>query len=163
MKTVAERLIERCSRPGGASRHELIMYVDRPQRPVARQRLEELLQTGQLFRFKRPAAGGRGNPAQQYFTNQQEGERWAASTAIKPRNPVRKKPPHPPTPITISAKPKAGPVLAAGAEVVVPAGLRPTVLQGMPAFDPRFQVDPSTRVVGGFASLGPGRYLDGKV
>lgn len=38
--------------------------------------------------------------------------------------------------------------------------VKPVVVPGMPAFDLRYQVDPSTRVVGGFASLGPGRYLE---
>ena len=31
----------------------------------------------------------------------------------------------------------------------------------MPAFDSRYGVDPATRVVGGFQSLGMGKYLDG--
>jgi len=39
-----------------------------------------------------------------------------------------------------------------------PNGVR-VVVQPMIHYDPRYQVDPSTRVVGGFASAGIGRYL----
>lgn len=43
-------------------------------------------------------------------------------------------------------------------EIIVPAEVK-RVVGPTHAFDPRFQVDPRTRVVGGFATMGIGRYL----
>lgn len=62
-----------------------------------------------------------------------------------------------PAPVLIKAKPNTKPT--AEREVIVPDTAIFTRCPS-PAFDARFQIDPATRVVGGFATMGIGRYLD---
>ena len=155
MRTVADKLIERCGRPGGASRHELIMYVDHSQRPVAREQLEELVAAGTILRFTRPAAGGRGNPAQQFFTKQQDGERWANcfnTLARKPGQPVQPRPAKPKNFATLTdpSNRKAAhwaslPSQSAPQKVVIPAGLKAKVLPSAPVYA-RHQLPPDAVV-----------------
>jgi hypothetical protein len=169
--TIASRIINRCSRPSGASRHELTSHLfDAVQRPEARQCLDELVDAGLVLRFTRPACGGRGQPAKQYFTDAECGAKWAAAVAVVPRHAPQPKSTYRAKPITISDKrrhagvflppgPVRSTVLPADAPVIVPANVKRTVCPSH-AYDSRYQIDPSTRVVGGFASAGIGRYLD---
>lgn len=165
MKSIADRIMAKAARPDGASRHELTSHLFMaPQRPEERKRLDELVDAGKLHRFTRQPYGGRGNPAQQFFADPAAGERWAAANPL-PRDPKSKpRSTYKAIPLTVSDKQRRKGVVQAtlesAAEAIVPPGLKPQVLDGMPAFDPRYQVDPKTRVIGGFASLGPGRYLE---
>lgn len=51
------------------------------------------------------------------------------------------------------------PAPAPAVEIVIPADVKRTRCPA-PAFDSRYQIDPSERVLGGFATLGVGRYLE---
>lgn len=162
--TIADKIIERCSRPGGSDRASLVALFRQYQRTEARQRIDALVASGDVLRFTRRPTNGKGRDAQQFFTDAADGARWAGASVIEPRpesvrKAARKANPKP-VPITFS-KAKRTLSLPADAVAVVPAGVKRTV-QLMPSFDPRYQVDPSTRVLGGFASAGIGRYLDGK-
>jgi hypothetical protein len=162
--SVTDRIIARCSRPEGCDRSTLVAQFRQYQRQIVRQRIDEMVAGGELLRFTRRTSNGRGRDSQQYFTDAADGQRWAAATVIEPRQSnvrkaARKKADYKPVPLVIS-KPKGEAAVFASAPAVVPAGLKPTVLPGMPKFDARYQVDPSTRVAGGFASAGIGRYLD---
>ena len=182
MKTLAERILAKASRPGGASAAQLTTSLfDAVHRPQARQRMHELLVSKHLLMFSRPAVK-KGRPAEQYFTDPEAGAKWAAckQPELRPHSrqkAERKKSPAQPkaskqmnfaTLVDPSNRKKGAhwaslPSKSAPQVVVVPAGLKAKVLPGALGYDPRFQVDPSTRVVGGFASMGPGRYLDGSV
>lgn len=164
--SIAEKILERCSRPEGSDRASLVALFRQYQRTEARHRIDQLVDTGDVLRFTRRPANGKGRDAQQYFTDAADGQRWASEQNVEPRaasvrKAARKAKPNP-VPLTISKKRERVTVLAADADadVIVPAGLKVQVIPGMPAVDPRYQVDPGTRVVGGFASLGPGRYLE---
>lgn len=166
--SIAEKILERCSRPGGSDRASLVALFGHLQRKTARQCIDDMVASGDVLRFTRRPANGKGRDAQQYFTDAADGQRWASEQNVEPRaasvrKALRKAAPKP-VPLTISKKRERVTVLAADADadadVIVPAGLKVQVIPGMPAVDPRYQVDPNTRVVGGFASLGPGRYLE---
>jgi hypothetical protein len=125
--------------------------------------------------FSRPAVN-KGRPAEQYFTDPDAGAKWAAckrpelrphsrQKAERKQQPKASKPTNFATLTDPSSRVKGAhwaslPSKSAPQVVVVPAGLKAKVLPGALGYDPRFQVDPSTRVVGGFASMGPGRYLE---
>jgi hypothetical protein len=156
-KNIADRILEKASRPGGVSRHEVTSNtVDRKDRGAASNALEALVQAGAVRLFQRPAKGGTGHPSRQYFVHAADGERWASEVQIKPTKPA----PLPRNFATIGAKSRAV-SLPPDAEVIVPNDVRVQYGPSHP-FDSRYQIDPATRVVGGFASAGIGRYLDSK-
>jgi hypothetical protein len=168
MRTVREQILHRASQPGGDSRSRIIASFSVPRRDVGRTTLDAMVEAGEVIRAQRPAAHVRGMPAVQYFTDPAEARKWERSADKSPRpKPAKPKPSNFAT-LTDPSNRKQGahwaslPSKSAPQPVVIPAGLKPKVVPGMPAFDARYQVDPSTRVVGGFASMGVGRYLDGK-
>lgn len=155
-------LEEHAAKPGGVSAPEagkaLEITTDR-----AGTQLWQLVRRGRLF-----SASVWGWP-KRYFSTLDAAEAWRESTP--PRTPEKKqRKPTPPkkgkavfnlskqsavaAPVTIKPS-KAGPV-------IYPPGLKITRCPSQPAFGPagRIYVDPKTKIVGGFQSLGPGRYME---
>jgi hypothetical protein len=165
MRTVREQILYRAGRPGGDSRYGIIGSFSVPRRDAGRTMLDEMVAAGEVIRAQRPAAHGRGMPAVQFFTDPAEARKWEQSADLSPRpKPAKLKPMNFATLVDPSNRKKgahwASLPSKSAPQAITPAGVKRTVVPGMPAFDARYQVDPSTRVVGGFASMGPGRYLD---
>jgi hypothetical protein len=74
---------------------------------------------------------------------------------VKPAKQAKPKP----QPMPRAAQPWTPPQPKELPAPIIPAGVKPTVIPA-PKFDKRYQVDPSTRVLGGFATMGIGRYLE---
>jgi hypothetical protein len=162
-RPVSEMVAEKASRPGGISRSDLLGYFHGDRREEASLALEALAGSGEICRATRPAAGGRGMPAVRFFGTAAEGAEWIAEGDGRKR--VVKKPQQlskPLAPLQEQTAGKAWRNLQQRLEpgpTVVPDHVKRTVCPS-PQFDARFQIDPRQRVVGGFASMGPGRYLD---
>lgn len=136
--SIAEKILERCSRPGGSDRASLVALFGHLQRKTARQCIDDMVASGEVLRFTRRPSNGKGRDAQQYFTDAADGQRWAREQNVEPRaasvrKAARKAKPNP-VPITIIKK--RGSVLspAADAEVIVPAGVRTKVLPSAPVY-----------------------------
>lgn len=138
--SIAEKILERCSRPGGSDRASLVALFRQYQRTEAKHRIDQLVDTGDVLRFTRRPSNGKGRDAQQYFTDAADGQRWAGEQNVEPRaasvrKALRKAAPKPnPVPLTISKKRERVTVLAADAEVIVPAGVRTKVLPSAPVY-----------------------------
>ena len=157
-KPVRDLLLGKIERGNGLQPALLISRFAHERRDEARAQLEKLIGEGVVLCVTRPSATG--SQAKRLFTDKAKAERWQAE-------PDRRSIP--------TYKPeRQGKKLAPVHEQTKGLGWRthkdqPAKLQGpvqhtvqlMPAFDPRYQCDPKERVIGGFASLGPGRYLDG--
>jgi hypothetical protein len=157
--SLAKRILARAARPGGVSRHEVLSHlIDRKDRPSTARLFDALVKSGELMLYTRPAkGGGTGQPSRQYFANAEDGERWRDEVVRAP-----KQAPAPKLNFATLVKPSnrsKSATLEADAPVVVPKGVKVQVGPSHP-FDARYQLDPATRITGGFQSLGPGRYLE---
>lgn len=92
-----------------------------------------------------------GEPARREKRREESKRLEAARDARKRRRPVSQW-------VNVTAKPK--PIKASPKqEIIVPADVK--VIQGPSvSYDLRYQLEPGTRVLGGFATLGIGRYLE---
>lgn len=150
MSKITERILEKASRPGGASAADLTTGLfDAVMRPQARERMQELIDAKKLLMFTRAPVGGRGMNARQYFTDPNEGHKWVACTApeLRPQSYRKRqqKVAYKAVPLTVSDKRRRegvklppGPVkskaLAEAAPVIVPAGVRTKVLPSAPVY-----------------------------
>jgi hypothetical protein len=161
-KSLAERLIARASAPGGASPEQIRSTHKTEHRLLAVEELARLVAAGRVLEFHRPALGGLGRASRRYFTDPVAGRQWVAEAADAPRrvaNATKLRDLREQTEGRAWRNLKPA-VQAEPRKVHVPATVKRTVAHTA-QFDPRFQCDPRERIVGGFASLGPGRYLDG--
>ena len=125
------RIAALAARPTGVTWRHARDIAQHCDRPTARVEFDRLAPT----LHSRP--DGRYT---RYFASAADAAAW-----VRPVAPVRKptRPPRQPAPAAVAAH--------AGPRVVLAAGW---------THDPRYQLAPGERVVGGFATLGMGRYLD---
>jgi hypothetical protein len=144
--TLADRILARAGRPGGCSRHEIVSHmVDRKDCREAGAVLEELVKSGAILRFTRPAkGGGSGQPAKQYFTHAEDGDRWVAEVVRMPKAPKAPSD-YVAQPFVINYKRSKAVSLKPAAEPVVPAGVKVTVLPSAPVYA-RHQLPPGAVV-----------------
>jgi pentatricopeptide repeat protein len=155
--TLAARILARADGPGGASKQELVRgLVDYKRYDEAKELIEQMLRAGTLHRFTRPTSG---QPAQRFFTHRHHGEHWCGSAIVSRRKPAPKPGNFATLTPQVNQTRSRAVVLPKTAEVVVPKGLKVQYGPSHP-WDSRYQIDPATKVVGGFQSLGPGRYLE---
>ncbi len=165
-KPMREILMSKVSRPDGMSREDIVNRIKGSRRSEGAQVLDQLVGEGVIHRAQ--STGGPGRPAVRYFSDKADAERWKTSrveakkadtTKTKLKGLASKAL----APLTAQAAGKAWRNLQQRLEptpAIVPATVKRTVCPSV-SFDPRFQCDPRQRVVGGFATMGPGRYLDG--
>lgn len=151
MRTIREQILHRTSQPGGDSRSRIIGSLNPPRRAVGRTTLDELVESGQVIRARRPAAHKHGTPAEQYFTDPAEARKWEKSADLSPRpKPAKPKPSNFAT-LTDPSNRKTGahwaslPSKSAPQPVVIPAGLKPKVLPSAPVYA-RHQLPPDAAV-----------------
>jgi len=167
MRTVVERIESWAGRDCGASRRDLRDACAPGQRDEFTRTLDEMIAAGQVHSVKHPSADGR-MASTRFFTDEVQGALWAASVDTtqreraapppRPKLPSRRKLPLRRLKLTDVAhnllqRPNGG-------EAVIPAGVRVTICPSAPVYS-RHQLPPGERVIGGFASMGIGRYLDG--
>ena len=161
-KPVRDLLLGKIERGNGLQPALLISRFAHERRDEARAQLEKLIGEGVVLCVTRPSATG--SQAKRLFTDKAKAERWQAEPdrrsipTYKPERQGRKLAPVQEQPVGLGWRKIAAP---ADRPVVVPEGVRHTVLPSAPAYDARYQCDPKERVIGGFASMGIGRYLDG--
>ena len=166
LKPMRDRIAAKVNRPEGMSRHDIRSGFDGKgnDRDNALATLDAMLGEGVVFLFSRAPLGGQGRRSERYFLSHELGKAWASKPDGRAA-PVRKlaKPKQRLTSIVEQTDGRAWRNLTqrpADGAAVISAGTKHTVLH-TPQFDARYQCDPKERVIGGFASLGPGRYLDG--
>jgi hypothetical protein len=157
---VRAKVLELVSRPCGASRTEITCALRVERRAAARLVLNELIEAGAVREcwmlsenHRRLVRVFAGPPAPGWLTGPRQVKK-AQPKAVRPK----------PAPVAAvqlprSAQPWQPPQPKALPEPIIPPGVKRTVAPA-PLFDHRYQVDPATRVVGGFATLGMGRYLN---
>ena len=173
---VRAKVLELVSRPCGASRTEITSALRVERRAFARVVLNELIAAGAVREcwmlsdhHRRLVRMFAGPPAPGWMS----GPRQVKKAPPKAARPKPAKLPRGTQPKAASLKPAAAapvqlprsaqpwqpPQPKALPPVIIPANVKRTVAPA-PLFDHRYQVDPATRVVGGFATLGMGRYLN---
>ena len=152
--TPRNRILRRCSRPEGAAAAQIGHCFRHDERDESRVVRDQLVAEGVLHRITQNSVGHSGQPPARYFTNLADGKVWQGCPRPKaaPKTAARN-----PKPLTIS-QPKARTTAPEG-PVIVPPGLVVQRLPSAPVYS-RHQLPPGERVVGGWASLGPGRYLE---
>jgi hypothetical protein len=178
---ITEKMLAAASQPEGVTREQVAAMIGTKVRNVMRAIVAGMLQAGKLVQALDPSDGR----CKRLFTSDELARAWVKS--CKPRAPkspdrsrqavakraaeaaAKKKNARPPAGLHDPKKQRAAahwsslPSKSAPQSVVIPPGLHAQVLPSNLSYDARYQVDPSTRVVRGFASMGPGRYLDGSV
>lgn len=170
-RPVRDSIADKVGKPEGMSRSDLLYrFKWGPRRDEADRELQAMIGDGTVIRATRRAASG-GQSAVRYFLHAADAQRWQSE--VDGRLAPRRKPQKLPKPPKAAKKllsvheqtvgmawRKLPPAALAQATVITPAGVKRTVGPSV-SYDPRYQVDPSKRVPGGFAAMGPGRYLDG--
>lgn len=168
-RPVRDSILAKVGKPEGIKRADLLSrFKWGARRDEADAALNAMVGEGVVIRATRRAAGGAGHESVRFFGSRADAQRWQSE--VDGRIVQRRKPEKPPKTAkkllsvheqTVGMAWRKLPPAAPGqANVITPAGVKRTVGPSV-SYDPRYQVDPATRVVGGFATLGPGRYLDG--
>jgi hypothetical protein len=150
---IRARLREIASSPFWLKLRDLHDRLHRPDRKPARALLDELVADGKLF-----AVDQHAQRHARFFTSAAAAQAWVDS-GRKDRPVIRRAglvSVHESQPgsgwrVAVPPAKRAGPL---------PAQPKVTVVKA-PRFDARYGVDPETRVAGGFATMGVGRYLEG--
>lgn len=116
-------------------------------------RIGRMVHSGFLWRVVR-------HRATRFFSSPEAASAWNKANPVELAKPVKPVKVDRGYPIHLRRAPasKAKQRPAASAEAITPDGVKHTVCNA-PTFDVRFQVDPNTRVVGGFSTMGIGRYI----
>lgn len=165
-KTMVEILMRKVRQPQGLRRQDIVNRLQQSRRTEAGVVLDQLVGEGKVHRAQ--CLGGPGRPAVRYFADKADADRWVASRAETKKAKTEKAKlkgleSKALAPLTQQSAGKAWRNLQQKLEpgpVVVPAKVKRTVCPSI-SYDPRYQCAPGERIVGGFASMGPGRYLDG--
>lgn len=167
---VAQRLRELVNRPEGACRLDIVLTMCSSRRAAARKELARMIEAGEAAEYFNPRPVGRpmvrlfaGKPPEGWFTAAELIQRRKAKTAKPPKPEKQPKPKSSKKATTIqrSAKPWTPPEPKQLPPAIIPPTVKVQVLPSV-QIDVRYQVDPRTRVVGGFATMGAGRYLEGQ-
>ena len=157
-----ELLLGKIGRADGIQPAMLFGRIAEERRELARDEVDKLIGEGLVFLMQRHA--GNGSPSKRLFTDKAKAVSWQQQA--DPRMLGKSKlatvvqglaPLHPQT----AGKAWRSLTPPVERKVVAPKGLKTQVLPSAPAYDARYQCDPKERVIGGFASMGIGRYLDG--
>jgi hypothetical protein len=147
---IRARLREIASSPFGLKLRDLHDRLHRPDRKLARVLLDELVAEGKLFAVDQHAQRNA-----RFFLSALAAQAWIDG-GRKDRQVIRKA-----GLVSVhESQPGSGwRVKREPPKRAEPLGAPKVTVVPTPQFDPRYQVDPAERVIGGFASMGVGRYL----
>lgn len=148
-------MIEMAWRPDGVTSRELAERLQISQESASA-RLGNVRMRGELF-----AARHAGHPVRNFPTKE------AAENYVPPPLPVKVREVRDPVRVARKTRQDTTPGVSINrtdlqrtGEIIVTSATKITVCPSI-KYDPRYQVDPAMRVVGGFATAGIGRYLEG--
>lgn len=157
-ESIRARILRRCGHADGASRAN-IRWLNNANgsRDDTLAALDALVAEGAVHRFAQPSASNFGRGQVRFFVDAAAGEKWAASPAA-PKH-AKKPAPTPRQALRVVKQPQPRALQKPEGPVIVPAHVKVQRLPSAPVYS-RHQLPPGERVVGGWASLGPGRYLE---